>query len=123
MLRSHSAQIEELLIGLNHYEAVVTSAMHVFIVCQSYGIPVALVTFKGFEESVHGDGIKYIDYCEGAGVPTVTPNSIPLDLRKLSLENLMTNEKIGDEKLNEVEISLVNAIEEYLTTSPKIAVR
>jgi len=123
VLRSHSAQIEELLIGLNHYEAVVTSAMHVFIVCQSYGIPVALVTFKGFEESVHGDGIKYIDYCEGAGVPTVTPTSIPLDLRKLSLENLMTNEKIGDEKLNEVEISLVNAIEEYLTTSPKIAVR
>lgn len=123
VLRSHSAQIEELLIGLNHYEAVMTSAMHVFIVCQSYGIPVALVTFKGFEESVHGDGIKYIDYCEGAGVPTVTPTSIPLDLRKLSLENLMTHEKIGDEKLNEVEISLVNAIEEYLTTSPKIVVR
>lgn len=122
ILRSHSAQIEELFIALNHYEAVVTSAMHIFIVCQSYGIPVALVTFKGFEEAVHGDGIKYIDYCEGAGIPTISPTSISLDILKLSLDGLLTNERISVDKLNEVEVSLVNALEEYLTTSPKIAV-
>ena len=96
--------------------------MHVFIVCQSYGIPVALVTFKGFEEAVHGDGIKYIDYCEGAGVPTISPTSISLDIRKLPLDDLLTNERISVDKLNEVEVSLVNALEEYLTVSPKIAV-
>jgi len=122
VLKSHSAQIEELLIALNHYDSVVTSAMHVFIVCQSYGIPVSLVTFQGFEEAVHGDGIKYVDYCEGAGVSTVIPNVIPLDLRKISFEDILSTERISEDKMNEVEMTLINAIDYYTKVTERISV-
>jgi hypothetical protein len=122
VLKSHSAQIEELLIALNHYDSVVTSAMHVFIVCQSYGIPVSLVTFQGFEGAVHGDGIKYVDYCEGAGVSTVTPNVIPLDLRKVTFEDILSTERISEEKMNEVEMTLINAIDHYTMVTERISV-
>ena len=33
---------------------MITSAMHVMIACQSYGIPCGLVTFEGHEDHVHG---------------------------------------------------------------------
>ena len=122
VLKSHTAQIEELLIALNHYDSVVTSAMHIFIVCQSYGIPVSLVTFKGFEGSVHGDGIKYVDYCEGAEVPIVLPTAVPLDLRKFTFDDIMTSEKISEEKMNEVEMTLINAIDHYAKFSERVAI-
>lgn len=122
VLRSHSAQIEELFIALNHYDAVITSAMHVFITCQAYGIPVALVTFKGFEGAVHGDGSKYLDYAEGVEISPLHPIAIPLDFRNINLDNLLTNEKISDDKLNEVEIALMGAIDYYQKLTEKISV-
>jgi len=122
VLRSHPAQIEELFIALNHYDAVITSAMHVFITCQAYGIPVALITFKGFEGAVHGDGSKYLDYSEGVGVSALTPTSVPLDLRHVHLDNLLTHEKISEEKLNEVEMTLMGAIDCYQKITDKIRI-
>lgn len=113
VLRSHSSKIEELFIALNNYDAVVTSAMHVYIACQSYGIPVALISFKGFETSVHGDGVKYIDYAEGADVELLSPKALPLDLRKINFDNLITNQVISQDKMTEVEISLVSAIAKF----------
>ena len=122
ILRSHPAQIEELFIALNQYEAVVTSAMHVYITCQSYGIPVSLISFKGFENAVHGDGSKYLDYAEGAGVTPRVPHVVPLDLRHIDITNLLTNEKISEEKLNEVEITLIGAIDCYQKINEKIKI-
>jgi hypothetical protein len=113
VLRSHHSKIEEFFVALNNYDAVITSAMHVYITCQSYGIPVALVTFKGFESAVHGDGIKYLDYAEGAGVESINPEAIPLDLRKVDFDNLITHQVISKEKINEVELSLLTAISKY----------
>lgn len=120
ILRSHPEQIEELLLLLNQYESVITSAMHIYIVCQSYGIPVALVTFEGFEGAVHGDGSKYLDYAEGAGVRTQTPIPIPLDLRYMNFQNVLTQERISEDKLNEVEKNLAGAIDYYQTLTEKI---
>ena len=122
ILRSHPAQIEELFIALNQYEAVVTSAMHVYITCQSYGIPVSLISFKGFENAVHGDGSKYLDYAEGAGVTPRVPHVVPLDLRHIDISNLLTNEKISEEKLNEVEITLIGAIDCYQKMNENIKI-
>lgn len=113
VLMSHPQEIEEFARKLNNYDAVVTSAMHIFIMCQSYGIPVALVTFESFETSVHGDGIKYKDYCEGADVSTVLPAVIPLDMRKFSFDNLMTSEKVSQTKMEEVESSIKSALAFY----------
>jgi hypothetical protein len=113
VLRSHYSKIEEFFVALNKYDAVITSAMHVYIACQSYGIPVALITFKGFEGAIHGDGIKYIDYAEGAGVQALAPRAVPLDLRRIDFDNFLTHQTISKQKMDEVELSLMSAISRY----------
>jgi len=100
---SHPDEIKKLVEALNTYDRVITSAMHIFITCQSYGIPCALITFSGFEDSVHGNGIKYGDYAQGVGLESISPVAIGLDLSKVSFENLITEHKISNEKLDEVE--------------------
>ncbi|NBT47409.1 MAG: hypothetical protein EBT07_06250 [Actinobacteria bacterium] len=100
---SHPDDIKNLVESLNTYSKVITSAMHIFIACQSYGIPCALITFTGFEDSVHGSGIKYGDYAQGVGLESISPVAVGLDLSKVSFENLITEHKISEEKLDEVE--------------------
>jgi len=100
---SHPDEIKLLVENLNKYDRVVTSAMHIFITCQSYGIPCALITFEGFEDAVHGNGIKYGDYAQGVGLESINPHLVGLDLSKIDLDNVTTEHKISEEKLNEVE--------------------
>ena len=94
--------IEKLL----QYDYVVTSAMHVLITCQSYGIPCALVVFKGFEEYVHGDGIKYIDYALGADVKVISPTPINPKITWSEIEPLIETIKVSDLKISEVEMAI-----------------
>ena len=103
---SHPDQIKALVEALNTYDRVVTSAMHIFITCQSYGIPCALITFEGFEDSVHGNGIKYGDYAQGVGLESISPIPIGLDLTKVDFENITTDHKISTAKLDEVETAI-----------------
>jgi hypothetical protein len=103
---SHPDQIKALVEALNTYDRVVTSAMHIFITCQSYGIPCALITFAGFEDSVHGNGIKYGDYAQGVGLESISPIPIGLDLTKVDFENITTDHKISTAKLDEVETAI-----------------
>jgi hypothetical protein len=84
--------------------------MHIFITCQSYGIPCALVTFEGFEDSVHGNGIKYGDYAQGVGLESISPFAISLNLAKVNFDNITTDHKISDDKLNEVEAAIVKGL-------------
>lgn len=107
---SHPDDIKVLVETLNLYDRVVTSAMHIFITCQSYGIPCALVTFEGFEDSVHGNGIKYGDYAQGVGLESISPIPVSLDFLKVDFENLTTNHKISDAKLDEVEAAIVKGL-------------
>ena len=106
VLMSHPESITEFVTQLNKYDKVVTSAMHVFITCQSYGIPCALVTFDGFEENVHGNGIKYGDYAQGAGLERIDPVAVPLNLTKIDLDNIITDHKISKAKFDEVEAAV-----------------
>ena len=102
VMMSNPRDIETFVKTLNQYDSVITSAMHVMIVCQSYGIPCGLVTFKGFEENVHGTGIKYEDYALGAGVEVMNPQAIELDLTKANLDNLTRDIKVPEEKKQQV---------------------
>ncbi len=106
VLMSHPDSITDFVTQLNKYDKVVTSAMHVFITCQSYGIPCGLVTFDGFEENVHGNGIKYGDYAQGAGLAHVDPIAVPLNLTKVDLDNIITDHKISKAKFDEVETAV-----------------
>ena len=102
VLMSRPEDITKFVKKLNQYDAVVTSAMHVMITCQSYGIPCALVTFEGHEENVHGTGIKYEDYALGAGVEVMNPSVVPLDLRKFKYQKLIRDIKVSEAKKQEV---------------------
>jgi hypothetical protein len=107
---SHPDDIKTLVEALNKYDRVVTSAMHIFITCQSYGIPCALITFVGFEDSVHGNGIKYGDYAQGAGLDSISPIAVSLDFQKVDFESLTTSHKISDSKLDEVEAAIIKGL-------------
>jgi len=103
---SHPNDIVEFIEKLLEYDYVVTSAMHVLITCQSYGVPCALVVFKGFEEYVHGDGIKYIDYALGADVKVISPTPINPKIDWNEIEPLIETIKISDLKISEVEMAI-----------------
>jgi hypothetical protein len=107
---SHPDDIVSFIKKLNEYDSVVTSAMHVLITCQSYGIPCALVVFKGFEEYVHGDGIKYIDYALGADVKEISPTPINPKLDWQEIKPLLETIQVSDSKIAEVEASIVEAL-------------
>jgi len=107
---SHPDDIKVLVETLNTYDRVVTSAMHIFITCQSYGIPCALITFEGFEDSVHGNGIKYGDYAQGVGLDSISPKAVGLDFQKVNFENLTTDHKISETKLDEVEAAILKGL-------------
>jgi len=107
---SHPDDIVSFIKKLNDYDSVVTSAMHVLITCQSYGIPCALVVFKGFEEYVHGDGIKYIDYALGAGVKAISPTPINPKLDWKEIKLLLETIQVSDSKITEVEESIMEAL-------------
>ena len=107
---SHPDDIKTLVTALNQYDRVVTSAMHIFITCQSYGIPCALVTFEGFEDSVHGNGIKYGDYAQGVGLDSISPISVSLNLTTVNFDNITTSHKISETKLDEVEAAITKGL-------------
>jgi hypothetical protein len=111
VLMSKQDDIAAFVGKLATYDAVITSAMHVMITCQSYGIPCGLVTFEGFEENVHGSGIKYEDYALGAGVEVMDPQVVGLDLRNRDLGNLIRDIKVSEAKKDEV----VNHIHQALS--------
>jgi PKD repeat protein len=103
VLVGHPSAIRNLLEELNKYDAVVTSAMHVYIACQSYGISCALVTFSGHEDAVHGNGIKYRDYSMGVGLPAVNPTAVALDLTTVNFDDIINDLAVSEEKKDEVE--------------------
>jgi len=113
VLMSHPDAITRFVQRLNEYDNVVTSAMHVFITCQSYGIPCALVTFNGFEENVHGNGIKYADYALGAGLERVDPVAVGLNLTKVDFDNIMRADRVSEAKKDEVELAIKLGLEKF----------
>lgn len=110
---SGPAEIAAFVARLAEYDSIVTSAMHILITCQSYGIPCALVTFEGGESLVHGDGIKYIDYARGAGAPEVAPVLVGIDLQERDFDNLTHDHHITNAKMDEVAEALAQAIATY----------
>ena len=113
VLRSGREDILSLIRELHGYDAVLTSAMHVHITCQAYGLPVGLVTFEGFEDSVHGDGIKYRDYAAGVDLPERMPVSLGHDLRRRDLSNLIEQDRVGQAAMDSVHSALIDAIEAH----------
>lgn len=110
VLTSHPDAIRELVLRLAQYDQVVTSAMHVLITCQSYGVPCALIVFEGHLDAVAGNGMKYTDYSLGVGLDKLDPAPVPLDLRSVDLDVLVMDVAISEAKKDEVEDALRRAV-------------
>lgn len=109
VLLSRRADIEAFIARLGQYDAVLTSAMHVYITCQAYGIPVALITFDGFEGAVAGDQMKYRDYAAGVGLPERMPQTVGHDLRQRALADLVEHDRIPKAAMDEIHEALSEA--------------
>jgi hypothetical protein len=68
------------------------------------------VVFKGFEEYVHGDGIKYIDYALGAGVKAISPTPINPKLEWEEIKPLLETIQVSDSKIAEVEAAIMEGL-------------
>lgn len=96
------AALEALVDFVITKDYVMTSAMHCYIVCHSYGIPCALVTFEGAEDVVPGDGIKYRDYHGGVGLRERLPDIVPADLRAIDLQQWVSDERVRQDRIEEI---------------------
>ena len=110
ILVSHPDLILDFLTELIKYDEVITSALHVLICCQSYGIPCSLVTFEGLEDSISGTGLKYPDYSLGVGLKELNPMVVERDLTKIHLGKTRQTERIDETVKDEVEQKLLEGI-------------
>jgi hypothetical protein len=69
-----------------------------------------LVVFKGFEDYVHGDGIKYSDYALGAGVKELNPVAIDPKINLSEITPITHEIKISEQKISEVEAAIKEGI-------------
>jgi len=114
VLQSSPESLRTFIEKLHQYDGIVTSAMHVAIACHSYGIPVALIGFEGAASTVAGDGMKYRDYSLGAGLERLwEPQQLILDLRNVDLRSMLDTEYVAEEKLDEVEAAIKNAVADW----------
>ncbi len=114
ILVSHPNDVRRFLSELIKYDEVITSALHVLIACQSYGIPCSLITFEGLENSISGTGLKYVDYSLGVGLKELAPMVVERDLRKVPLEKIRQTQIISNSKKDEIEEKLMDAIHSML---------
>ena len=110
VLVSHPDDVKKFLSELIKYDEIITSALHVMIACQSYGIPCSLITFEGLENSISGTGLKYADYSLGVGLNDLVPVVVERDLHRMPLEKIRQTELISDSKKDEIEQRLLDAI-------------
>lgn len=111
VLVSKPEDIESFISRLHQYDMIITSAMHVAIVCIAYGIPHRLVVFNGLEEAVSGDGVKYRDFYSGVGLPERSPIAMRRNLSALDLVNMVVDDSLSLEKLQEVRGGILAALE------------
>ncbi|MEZ9296896.1 polysaccharide pyruvyl transferase family protein [Vibrio splendidus] len=93
-------------------ELVVTSAMHCFITCVSYGIPCKLVTFGNDDIKVPGDGVKFLDSLSGVELPELSPTKIHISKNMFEdIKEVPTyRNTIKEENLKDIEESIRLAI-------------
>lgn len=68
ILLSSRSDIENFIDQLHECKAIITTSLHVVILCVSYGIPCRLISIDEKDKGVHGDGVKYRDFYEGVNL-------------------------------------------------------
>jgi hypothetical protein len=110
ILRSSPEDLEDFIDDIYSYEAVITTSLHVTILCHSYGIPCRLVSLKAENSPVHGDGIKYRDFYEGVGLRCPNTPSLKSEIITSDVESLLIDEKIPDKKISDLKNILMDTL-------------
>lgn len=97
-----AADIERFIDILCAAPLVVTSAMHCFIACQSYGVPCALVNFAQDRRAVYGDGTKYLDAMAGVGLTPRLPTLLPAHFDLRTAGSLVSGERVAASVIDEI---------------------
>ncbi|WP_201615197.1 polysaccharide pyruvyl transferase family protein [Psychrobacter sp. JCM 18902] len=99
ILLSSQNDIENFIDQLFACKAVVTTSLHVMILCLSYKIPCRLIDITEQEKSVHGDGIKYKDFYEGVGIKPKLHVDFGSIITKSSIESAVVDDDFIDRSL------------------------
>jgi hypothetical protein len=108
-----SGDIEVFLEKINCAKIVVTSAMHCYIACISYGIPCVLINFNDESKSVYGDGVKYLDAMEGVGLIGYKPHLVGNDLSLINLHEIVDNRIVDSKILDDLYVFFINSVADY----------
>lgn len=103
ILMSSTHEIEEFIRLLNRYNGIITTSLHILIVCHSYGVPCRLINFDFSQFKIHGDGIKYKDYYSGVNLKIPEILNFKKKISTLDIEAILCNEKIKTEQVNNLQ--------------------
>ncbi len=90
------------------YDGVVTTSLAVMAVCQSFGVPVAPVTFS---ERSPVQEFAYEDHALGLGLPVVLPTEIAPDLSRTNFDDLLATVTLDPAVLDDIQNALHDAVE------------
>jgi hypothetical protein len=91
ILVSSASSIENFVSRLASYTAVLTTSLHVIILCHAYHVPCRLVSLKSQVRPVHGDGIKYRDFYEGASLKPIPHATLGNRILRKDFESLVSD--------------------------------
>jgi hypothetical protein len=94
ILMSSPEDIENFIRQLLRCQAVVTSSLHVLILCVSYGIPCRLIDLDSFGAHVHGDGVKYRDFYDGVALTWRPPAVLHGPLTPSFIDSVVYDDRI-----------------------------
>lgn len=113
---SGSQSIESFIDKILGSRVVITSAMHCYIVCKSYGIPCALIDFKDAKRNLFGDGIKFLDAMAGAGLKEINPHKVGFDLQKENIDYLVNDDNPSQLFIDDLFEHIQSSIENFRNT-------
>ena len=94
ILISSPRDLECFIDQLHECRAIVTTSLHVLILCISYRIPCRLITISEKDRCVSGDGVKYKDFYEGVGIPPKTHVNFHNAITRSSIESVVLDDSI-----------------------------
>jgi hypothetical protein len=114
---SHPTRIENIIDQLLESRLVITSAMHILIACQSYGVPCILVDLSLLtRRGIPGDGLKYDDAQQGIGLisrPLVKLSNME-ELKTIASDTSYVCDFPNKTEIDKLFESSVKAIDRYL---------
>lgn len=108
-MASRPEDIERFLADLTSYDGVVTSDFSTAVLCHSYGVPCAPVSFADHETL----GFVFDDYARGVGLSDFAPTVVDPRLDRTTWDDLLVPRTADDATLDRVQAAIEQAVTLY----------